>query len=463
MTRRQICKVCSGVFLLAGALSCLAFPDAVRAQGDARHDLPHPLKIKSFSVGPDEKLIYPDTLFNLPDEHTTFIPLRGPKYLSSVADADTDTYLVFASAATRGGTGGTVVLQTRDLKTFDFATAEGYADQVMNPPLAITTCISADHINYDNEFDENYSAPGSVVQDPTLPPGNLIMIYEAENHCPGMNWQVPFYATVGLAKSRDNGRTWPGPVNSEFGGPNRHPVLKGVDPEPPYEKTPVNIGDAIPSALVDRNDRNETYLYVVYTYSPGSDGTDDGQIRIARAKFDEDDHAFGEDRWHSDGDNHQLEFMKWHKGGFSEPGIGGLDTGVVPASSECVARHMPDISYNDDLGLYLMIFICNPIPDNGTAAWYYSTATSLDLQDWTEPQMIEHSRHKVYRPCKSSEAEAAPSGDGSQFNGFHPLFMSPGAEVGHTKLTGRVFFLNGCDNGLPRTFTSRTFTITTEP
>ena len=37
-----------------------------------------------------------------------------------------------------------------------------------------------------NTFDENFAAPGSVVQDPTLPPGNLIMVYEAENHCPGI-------------------------------------------------------------------------------------------------------------------------------------------------------------------------------------------------------------------------------------------------------------------------------------
>jgi hypothetical protein len=39
-------------------------------------------------------------------------------------------------------------------------------------------------------------------------------------------------------------------------------------------------------------------------------------------------------------------------------------------------------------------------------------------------------------------------------------FMSPGAPAGHTKLTGKAFLLNGCDTGLPRTFASRSFTIT---
>ncbi|HEV2445272.1 MAG TPA: IPT/TIG domain-containing protein, partial [Candidatus Sulfopaludibacter sp.] len=51
---------------------------------------------------------------------------------------------------------------------------------------------------------------------------------------------------------------------------------------------------------------------------------------------------------------------------------------------------------------------------------------------------------------------------GSQFDGWYPSFMSPGAAAGHTKLTGTVFHQNGCDTG-PRVFASRAFTITTQP
>lgn len=40
--------------------------------------------------------------------------------------------------------------------------------------------------------------------------------------------------------------------------------------------------------------------------------------------------------------------------------------------------------------------------------------------------------------------------------------MSPGAPSGHTKLTGTIFFMNGCDTG-QRAFTSRAFTITASP
>ena len=136
------------------------------------------LGVASFSVGPDIALTYPNTagdpnrLVDLADEHTTFIPLgTGP-----------NAFMVFASSKVASGpTGGAVVLQTSDLVTFSFATALGYNRQVFRSPVPIDGCDPA----YATEFDENYAAPGSVVQDPTLPAGNLIMLYEAENHCPG--------------------------------------------------------------------------------------------------------------------------------------------------------------------------------------------------------------------------------------------------------------------------------------
>jgi len=113
----------------------------------------------------------------------------------------------------------------------------------------------------------------------------------------------------------------------------------------------------------------------------------------------------------------------------------------------------PQISFNDDLGMYLLMFVCQA---NSMAAWYYSTATSLDLQDWTEPQMIANSQYPITKLCS-----AAGTG-GNQFDGWYPSFMSPGAAAGHTKLTGMVFFQNGCDTGA-RVFASRTFTISTQP
>jgi hypothetical protein len=117
---------------------------------------------------------------------------------------------------------------------------------------------------------------------------------------------------------------------------------------------------------------------------------------------------------------------------------------------------MAEINYNDDLQLYLLIFVCESGPSGARiAAWYYSTATSLDLQNWTAPQLIANSQFPLTTPCSAG-------GSGQQFDGWYPSFMSPGAAAGHTKLTGKVFFQNGCDTGT-RVFASRTFTITTGP
>jgi hypothetical protein len=385
-------------------------------------------------VGPDETLTYPDVpgdpnrVLDLADEHTTFIPLgTGP-----------NAYLVFASSRVASETtGGAVVLQTGDLQSFQFATALGYTYQVMAPPVAIDHCNST----YSSEFDENYAGPGSIVQDPTLPAGNLIMIYEAENHCPGGTNQHFYYATVGFARSSDDGRTWPSPANSVLGDPDRHPVLKCVNPQPSTPYTA--MGDAIPSAFVDGDAKGDHYLYVVYGYHDGGmTPASDGQIRMARAKLG----------------TEPLDFRKWYQGAFSEPGLGGLDTGVLPAPG-CGTngqQHMAEVTFNDDLGLYLMVYVCTSgRAGSQVGAWYYSTATSLDLQDWATPGMITNSEFPVTSPCPGSTT-------GGEFDGYYPSFMSPGAAAGHTRLTGRAFFVNGCDTG-KRTFTSRSFGIATEP
>jgi hypothetical protein len=383
------------------------------------------LQIKSFSVGSDQTLSYPKSQLNgLPDEHTTLMPPAS----------STGPFLVFAAGQIRGGKFGAVVLQTTDLKNFNFAAASGYNPQVMSGTVLPGQCNSA----YTTEFDGNYAAPGSVVQDPTLPVGNFIMIYEAENHCPGGVHQVPFYATVGFARSSDNGKTWPSPENGVLGGPSRHPILQSSDP-PPAGAHPY-LGDAIPSAFVDKNANGESYLYVAYSYVAAVAGSGNGLIRVARAKLGQD----------------PLNFLKWYNGSFSQRGIGGLDQGVLPSAS-CAngGQANAEINYNDDLGLYLMVYLCLNGPAGARlGSWYYSTATSLDLQDWTAPQMILNSEFPVTAPCTAN--------GGQQFDGWHPSFLSPGAAAGHTKLAGVAFFLNGCNIGT-RQFMSRTFTVTTGP
>jgi len=435
-TMRRLLSV--AVVVMVGVIGVVLSSGVVFGDSSGKGDLkiqtslnvPNPPKGITFSVGPDEALTYPSSAADLPDEHTTFIPrFHG-----------LDGYLVFgASRVTGVETGaGVVVLETQDLQTFTFAT--GYTSPVMSPPLPFTSCKSP--ITYDPEFDLNYAAPGSVVRDPTRPFGNLIMIYEAENHCPGGQWQQPYYATVGFARSSDNGRTWPEPVDNEFGGPSRYPILKGPEDESPVpipvaDQKP--LGNAIPSAFVDGN-----YLYVTYVFAgPGADGL----IRVARGEL---------------GGSDPLNFFKWYKpsssepGAFSESGIGGLDSGVLPPGGCTGRQDMSQISYNDVLDVYMMTFVCVSLQDNPPqAAWFFSTATSLDAQDWTPPQVIENSQFPVTEACGSG-------GSGDAFDGWYPSFVSPGFKSGHLSGWGQVFFMNGCDTG-SRTFMSRRFEITGPP
>lgn len=373
----------------------------------------------------DQTLTYPagppasPFLNDLPDEHTTFLP---PAQTSA-------PYLVFGSARISTGIGGAVALETSDLKTFTFATSLGYNPQVMNPPVDFTNC----NPTYDTEFDENYAAPGSVLQDPTLPAGNLIMIFEAENHCPGGVNQQPYYATTGFTRSSDNGKTWPAPENGPMGGANRYPVLQPSTPQPTTAHTA--LGDATASAYIDQSLDGNYYLYAVYSYAgPGSDG----KMRVARGQLGQTN----------------VSFTKWYNGSFSQPGIGGLESGPGSACPGGGYQSHGQISYNDDLGQYLMTGVCtNASAATPTGAWYYATATSLDIQDWTPLQMIAGSQFPL-TVCGNNVLQ--------MFDGWYPSFMSPGAAAGHTKLTGMVFFMDGCETG-SRTFAARTFTITGQP
>jgi len=169
-------------------------------------------------------------------------------------------------------------------------------------------------------FDLNYAAPGSVVQDPTLPAGHLIMIYEAENHCPGGVWQHDFYATVGFARSSDGGKTWPDPIDAELGGLDRHPILKNPIPEPMTPENPtIAIGNAIPSAIVSTNDSHDSLLYVVYS-APGPGN--DGMLRIARGEL---------------GGTGQIDFFKWYNAGSLSP------PAAVVTALRCRQKAAPDI------------------------------------------------------------------------------------------------------------------------
>jgi uncharacterized protein (TIGR03437 family) len=259
------------------------------------------------------------------------------------------------------------------------------------------------------------------------------MIFEAENRCPGGVNQQPFYATTAFTRSSDNGKTWPAPENGLLGGADRYPVLQPSTPQP--ATTHNAIGDATASAYIDKSLDGNYYLYAIYGYvGPAANGL----IRVARGTLGQT----------------AVSFQKWYNGSFSQPGIGGMDSGPGSACPGGGSQSHGQISFNDDLGQYLMTLVCaNTTAATPVAAWYYATATSLDIQDWTPLQMIAGSQFPL-TACGASNLL-------QMFDGWYASFVSPGADAGHTKLTGSVFFMDGCETGA-RTFGSRTFAITTE-
>jgi hypothetical protein len=296
-----------------------------------------------------------------------------------------------------------------------------------------------------SSFEQNYAAPGTVVHDPTQPAGHMIMIYEAEQHCDGTTFNHNFYASIGFARSSDHGRTWPEPAPEST---DRYPILQVAGPKPIAPGAP-NMGDALPSAFVDSVPRHcrerhdclppAHFLYVLYTDAGDSTTKPDGFLRVARAELGQPD---------------PIGFTKWYQGGWNGEGLGSPDSPVTTSKGcgTAAAQLMSQISYNDSLRLYMLTFVCvnvsNDVQTQG--AWYFATASSLELQDWSTPILIAGSQFPISTACAH----------GTSFDGWYPSFMSPGHEEGHLGLTGKVFFMNGCDGALGRTFMSRSFTIT---
>jgi hypothetical protein len=385
----------------------------------------------ALSAGDETSLTTPVSVTLLPDEPSSFLP-----------PASAGAPYTFFEGASLGSIGA-VVLQSTDLQTFTLAS--GYASPVLGSPKTLTQCATAgDPPGTDSEFDENYAAPGAVLQDPTMPAGNLMMIYEGENHCRGGTNVSPYYATAGFARSSDNGVTWPAPGLTP--GSLRYPIVGGPDPKPADATTPTNIGDAKPSAYIDGS-----CLYVVNAYHPAADNptTHLIAIQIARAQLD--------------GTTNPLTFQKYLAGGgFASDGLTGAATDIIPytpvgtvyPTPVCTGtQFQPGLSYNEALHRYLMTLVCEVSSVSLQYGWFYSTATSLELEDWTPPQLIANTQSTGV-PCPNNS---------TQFDGWYPSLYSTTLAMGRTGTNNVAFYLSGCIVGPDRAFKARPVTVAPDP
>jgi len=348
----------------------------------------------------------------------------------------------------------------------------------------------------DQTFDMHYASAGSVMIDPTGPPGSLLMIYEGTNACIGsaggtVSSTTNDYISLAVATSLDYGKSWPtyrgsptysfvplpninatqGP-NMPFGAMGKN-VCMGNDctttPPASYGRyavitPPTSLASLMAAAqpltakageqeiagfVDDVSGAANPYVYAMFN-----------QVEVGRAQLN--------------GGSAPLSFKKWDGQGFNAAGLGGAQQTVLPAGpfQNCEApaqtQFGASINYVEDTQQYLLIFVCTSGNDpalgpNGPgargAAWFWSTSSNLsDPTQWSTPQEIP-----------GSWSAFDNSGGCEWYNGWYPSLMSLGKKTAHLTTTGYVFYLAGCQGGgtpgltLGRTFSTRQFTITTGP
>ena len=182
-----------------------------------------------------------------------------------------------------------------------------------------------------------------------------------------------------------------------------------------------------------------------------------GDVRVARAQLN--------------GGTAPLSFLKWNGTSFASPGLGGVETSVLPSGAfeNCGAPEQSQfgssISYVDSTQQYLLTFVCVSPGDPALgeiassprgAAWFFSTSYDLsDQSQWSTPSEVEGSWNIF-----------DTTGGCPDYNGWYPTLMSPDKNPGHLSMNGYVFYLWGCQGGgtpgeTPgRQFSSRAFRIT---
>jgi HYDIN/CFA65/VesB-like, Ig-like domain len=234
-------------------------------------------------------------------------------------------------------------------------------------------------------FDADYVGPGAVI---TAANGtDLLMFYAAENHLFGdAHYDFsPFYSSIGLARSTDNGVTW-----------NRvGQVITGITPKP-TQPPPGALGATGPSVIMSGG-----YIYLYYL-DVGNYYIYPDVVHVARAPVASDG-APG-------------AWLKYYQGAFTEPGLGGLSTpvqGQVPPGEITKGAFWPDVSYNTCLQTFLMVF-------QTADGYYYST--SPDLLTWTlqgkvfsyspdfDPNGVWYGYQTLVSPDQSSERVTSCTG-----------------------------------------------------
>ena len=340
--------------------------------------------------------------------------LRAGKFgLNQIPD-QTPSYLRLPGGVARwwiAANNGTHALDTTDFRSFRAVTTAGVAGESKAGLSPASPHGSA--------FDADYAGPGTVL--PAADGRDLLMLYHAENHYGRRQTATgvtPFYASVGLARSSDQGASW-----RRIGQ-----VVTGRERPGEIERPVVNAGASVPVALASGG-----YLYLFFkdSVSPGNPIADKSLLCLARAALDS--------------DGLPGTWKKYFRGAFSEPGLGGNCDGLFPTPISPTGRNYildPNPSFNAHLGAFVLTFMT----DDG-----FSWTRSNDLLRWSPPrQFMRFDTPRVAALGKPGatyyyyQALMTPSEPSSRVTGRAGLlFYAKGIQTGEQKQNLHGLFAQG--------------------
>lgn len=260
------------------------------------------------------------------------------------------------------------------------------------------------------DFDNGYAGVGGVYK-----VGHRILAFyhaedrEGQKSPVGVVHEVPpFYASVGLAASNDDGRTFQklGQVLT-----SKHPRKE--------DSACAGIGEV--SVCVDKTNK---YLMAYYTdYSRHK--KDDIQISVARCPIEV--------------QGRPGHWKKYCNGDFSEPGLGGDESHVLSLSSQGGGAYSPCVIYRNDWHKYVMVFclvhylevLPGKVSTSPTISGIY-ISTSDDGIGWGTPlqlfaahSMVLHDRECVLHPTLIIESGTKRELRGSLVYGYTPHWPVP--------------------------------------